>query len=53
MSKSVDIQMVVRNMGGWLCKTKRLRGFNLQLHLDAFRAYRFADKFNWVYIGIT
>ena len=28
--------MVVRNMDGWLCKTKRLRGFNLQLHLDAF-----------------
>ena len=53
MSKSVDIQMVVRNMGGWLCKTKRLRGFNLQLHLDAFRAYRFADRFNWVYIRLT
>ena len=40
-------------MDGWLCKTKRLRGFNLQLHLDAFRVYRFADKFNWVYIGLT
>lgn len=34
--KPIDIQKVVQNMSGWLCKTKRLRGFNLQLHLGAF-----------------
>ena len=32
----IDIQNVMQNMSGWLCKTKRLRGFNLQLHLCAF-----------------
>ena len=51
--KHIDIQKVVQDMSGWLCKTKRLRGFNLQLHLGAFQAYRFADRFNWVYIGLT
>lgn len=34
--KPIDIQKVVQNVSGWLCKTKRLRGFNLQLHLGAF-----------------
>jgi len=34
--KPIDIQKVVQDMSGWLCKTKRLRAFNLQLHLDAF-----------------
>ncbi|EYA90663.1 hypothetical protein M135_2701 [Bacteroides fragilis str. S36L5] len=34
--KPIDIQNVMQNMSGWLCKTKRLRGFNLQLHLCAF-----------------
>lgn len=34
--KHIDIQKVVQDMSGWLCKTKRLRGFNLQLHLGAF-----------------
>ena len=34
--KPIDIQNVMQNMSGWLCKTKRLRGFNLQLHLGAF-----------------
>ena len=34
--KPIDIQKVVQCMSGWLCKTKRLRGFNLQLHLGAF-----------------